>query len=165
MTLMSSREWADGVVKCMNACLYYFQYALELWWQLCFHFHSTALRVVLSVNQVIKLESGPRSSCVCLWVFSFRFMVCIWMRQLGQGSWVCFCECVYMHFSTSVKFRTYFVRTFCLWRELRALQLEIGRWTLAERLYYEACTACATVRISKSKTISYSYSLIIVLNV
>lgn len=103
MTPMSSREWADGVVKCMNACLYYFQYVLDLWWQLCFHFHSAALCVVLSVNQVIKLEFGLRSSwvlCVCLWVFFFfiflRFMVCIWIRQLGGSRvyYVGVCLCV-----------------------------------------------------------------------
>lgn len=64
MTQILSRERADGVVKCMNACLYYFQYVLDLWWQLRFHFHSTAPCVVLSVNQVIKLEFGLRSSCV-----------------------------------------------------------------------------------------------------
>lgn len=61
MTLMSSGEWVDGVVKCMNACLYYFQYVLDLWRQLCFHFHSAAARAVLSINQVIKLEFGLRS--------------------------------------------------------------------------------------------------------
>ena len=62
MTQMSSREWADGVVKCMNACLYYFQYVLDLWQQLRFHFHSTVLCVVLSINQVIKLEFELRGS-------------------------------------------------------------------------------------------------------
>lgn len=61
MTLMSSREKADGVVKCMNACLYYFQYVLDVWWQLYFHFHSTAPCVVLSINQVIKLEWGTKA--------------------------------------------------------------------------------------------------------
>lgn len=121
MTPMSSREWADGVVKCMNACLYYFQYVLDLWWQLCFHFHSAALCVVLSVNQVIKLEFGLRSSwvlCVCLWVFFFffflRFMVCIWIRQLGGSRvyYVGVCLCVRVILCLWGPVQTMKVRTF-----------------------------------------------------
>lgn len=56
MTKMPSREGADGVVKCMNACLNYFQYVLDLLWQLSFHFHSTIQCVTQSVHQVINSE-------------------------------------------------------------------------------------------------------------
>lgn len=71
MTLMSSREWADGAVKCMNACLCYFQYVLDLWRQLCFNFHSTA---PCGFNQVItsSWDSGEAESYVSVCECFFR---------------------------------------------------------------------------------------------
>lgn len=83
MTLMSSRDserGAVGAVKCMEACSYYFHCVLDLWRQLCFHFHSSALCAVPSINQVIKPEFGRKSS----WGFEFVSFPEVYGPYLGK---------------------------------------------------------------------------------
>lgn len=78
-----------------------FQYALDLWWQLCFHFRSTAPRVVLNINKVIKSEIGPKeclSRCVFVCECWLEFYgLCLTEICVGGRVLYILCVCVCVH--------------------------------------------------------------------